>query len=82
MYILSSFGYLTALFNGSETFTTQKSEIKNYIHSYSKWLFTYKPDDKYYSLLHKILRIKNSFIITIALRSYWWLKKEKKKWKK
>lgn len=80
MYILSSFGYLTALFNSNENFITQKNEIKNYINSYSKWLHFYKPNNKYYSLLHKILKIKNSFIITILLRTYWWLKNKKNKY--
>lgn len=82
MYIMSSFGYITALFNNNEKFSIQRKEIKRYINLYSKWLYTYKPNNNYYSLLHKILKLNNSFIITILLRNYWWLKKKKRQWKK
>ena len=78
MYIISSLAYITALFNNNETFSTQESEIRKYIQSYSQWLYIHKPQNKYQSFLIRTLKLKNSYIITIILRIYWWLKKIQK----
>lgn len=79
MYIMTSFGYLTALFATPHSFKTQKTEISSYLQHYAAWLPTYNPTDNYHKFLKRTLTTsyKDSAIV-IVLRLYWLLKRVKK----
>lgn len=83
MYIMSSFGYLTALFTTPHSFKTQKAEISDYLHFYAAWLPFYNPANGYHKFIKRLLvsPLKICAIVVI-LRLYWSLKRIKQKLKR
>lgn len=74
MYIMSSFNYITALFKNKGSFKYRRIEVKKYLTNYSQWIHTFKPQDKYYKFLFKVLKLNNSYFITIILQFFWNIK--------